>query len=795
MEEKKLEEIDQDEQKYYLPVSTYRNLYIHQQAALKWLLGLFNKKEGGLLCDEMGLGKTVSIISFLSCLHWTYSELGRQDKVQQGSLLEQFGSKNSSHLLLTPVTIMKQWKTEFANWEPFFFGKDKVWILHEDSDRKTKQKTIKKATTTRGVLIISYELARIHESIFSKHDWNYIVLDEGQKIKNPHAQVTKACQSLRGFNRIVMTGTPIQNNVGELWSLFDFACPGYLGDLQTFEKDFCGQIIKGSLSISGAEEKDAAHRCTCVLRNLITPRVLRRTRKEVFSNIDSSIVLPSKKEYVLYCSMGKEQGELYRQYINFKGLKTALSSCYNNYNKGLLVGINHLRKLANHPYILFGTEHHKFAYAKEIYGETKEYREFNEELDKELSENIEYLAHFKENPNSEKAMTVKKRIQSKLAAKHWNLSFKFTMLKKMLRGWREEGHKALIFAQTRRLLDIIEQYLVNEESDCGYLRLDGQTPVGQRMLLVNQFNTDPSINIFLLTTKVGGVGINLVGASRVLIFEPDWNPMSDAQAKDRAIRIGQLKNVVVYRLVLANCIEEKIYHRQLFKEYLARKVLKDPLLEKSFSYKDLYDFFGKWESGKVHEPGSLIQKRKVDSEKAREKASDVKKMCLKRKYADEFETEVVKAKKFKEEKETKEDTKSKKKERKGGIKQARQELLTQIFAEEEMKAGKKRNKIAEKVLSKFEKSRVKRAVALKQEIPAGFYISSLEELMPPDEAQPNEELKTLITQFITKDKQVDTEDLMNLFNKVVKQEQFLEFKGSLQNVAEFSSKTHKWVLK
>eukprot|EP00826_Nyctotherus_ovalis_P027329 TRINITY_DN2135_c0_g1_i12.p1 TRINITY_DN2135_c0_g1~~TRINITY_DN2135_c0_g1_i12.p1 ORF type:complete len:330 (+),score=101.51 TRINITY_DN2135_c0_g1_i12:69-1058(+) len=309
MEEEKLEEIKQDGQRYYLPASTYQNLYAHQQVALRWLLGLFNKREGGLLCDEMGLGKTVSIISFLSCLHWTAGEQSRRGELVQGSALEAFSARKTSHLLVTPVTIMKQWKTEFASWEPLFFGAENVWILHEDSDMKTRKKTIKKAVSTPGVLVISYELARIHESMFARHDWSYIVLDEAQKIKNPHAQITRVCQSLRSFNRVVMTGTPIQNDIKELWSLFDFACPGYLGDLQTFEKDFCGQIIKGSMSQSGTEEKDAARRCTCVLRNLIIPRVLRRTRKEVYSTSESpstanaSIVLPSKKEYVLYLSL------------------------------------------------------------------------------------------------------------------------------------------------------------------------------------------------------------------------------------------------------------------------------------------------------------------------------------------------------------------------------------------------------------------------------------------------------------------------------------------------------------
>ena len=234
----KMQVIDQDGQKYYLPVSTYKNLYDHQQVALKWLLGLFARREGGLLCDEMGLGKTISIVSFLSCLNWTLEQLEKNVTEPQNESITLLSRKKSAHLLITPVTIMKQWKAELIAWDPIFFTSNNIWILHESADIKTRQKIVKKAQTTRGVLIISYELARIYEQLFFKKEWNYIILDEGQKIKNPYSQTTQVCQKIKGLNRIILTGTPIQNDVRELWSLFDFACPGYLGDLQTFEKDF-----------------------------------------------------------------------------------------------------------------------------------------------------------------------------------------------------------------------------------------------------------------------------------------------------------------------------------------------------------------------------------------------------------------------------------------------------------------------------------------------------------------------------------------------------------------------------
>ena len=768
-----LEEISQDGHKYYLPVSTYKNLYGHQQYALKWLLTLFYKKEGCLLCDEMGLGKTITVISFLSCIHWTLNQFNKEPHTHT---LQSFSLTNSSHLLITPVTIMNQWKSELLTWEPTFFNSENVWILHESTDMGTRERTIQKAARTRGVLIASYELVRIHESLFFGYNWNYIILDEGQKIKNPSAQVTHACQSLNGLNRIVLTGTPIQNNVKELWSLFDFACPGFLGDLKTFVKDFCGQIIRGSMKTAKAEERDAAHRCTCVLRNLIVPRILRRTRKEIWST-GTNLTLPSKKEYVLYCSMGKVQESLYKDYVNFKSLKTVLSNCYHSYNEGLLAGITHLRKLVNHPYILFSTNPKKFLFVKEIYGKSYEYKKFNDEVKKELSFNSEYLDEIIDNKEEESESLIKKKIQAKITAKHWELSFKFVMLKKMLKGWKKEGHKALIFAQTRRLLDVIEEFLLNE-NNYTHLRLDGQTPVKQRMQLIDKFNNDPSIDVFLLTTKVGGVGINLIGATRVLIFEPDWNPMSDAQAKDRAVRIGQFKDVVIYRLILANCIEEKIYHRQVFKEFLARKVLKDPFLEKSFAYNDLYDFFNRG-IDKTHPPATLIQKRRIDCER-----NNVAGICLKKKYVEEFEKEVNEVKKLEE------------KPKKKTVRQQEQEVFANVFSRDIDTQPNEiliRNKIAEKVLSKFERSRMRRATELRHTIELGVCINPLEEPVDKDQVI-NEQIKQELTEFIG-ERKVKTGEIVDYFEKQYTQSQFLEFKATLQHVAEVSLKTHMWSMK
>ncbi len=871
-EGERVEQIEVNGEHYFIQSSVYGQLYSHQQIGLKWLLGLFQKREGGLLCDEMGLGKTVTVIAFLSCLNTTLAEYQKAGKELPHRTLRLLSENHAAHLLITPVTIMKQWKSELMAWDPANFTAQNVWILHESADPETREKTIRKAIRTRGVLIASYELVRMISGSFIRNEWGYIILDEGQKIKNPTAQISQVCQRLKSINRIVLTGTPIQNSVRELWSLFDFACPGFLGDLRTFEKDFCGQIIRGSMADANGDVKDAAHRCTCVLRSLIVPRILRRTRKEVSleprpdiePGLNPAPILPAKKEYVLYCSMGAEQAALYRIYIAYKNLPSVLANYYKSFKEGMFAGIIHLRKLANHPDLLFGTDPQKFVFAKEMYGTCKEYLEFTQELKKELQ-----IGEPADNPQNEDSglpspnpvivdSALRRKALAKVAARHWQLSFKFVLLKKMIKKWKREKRKALIFTQTRKLLDIIEEFVKDPDNNCSYLRLDGQTPVKQRMPIVDRFNTDPGIDLFLLTTKVGGVGINLTGATRVLIFEPDWNPMSDAQAKDRAVRIGQLNEVVIYRIILANCIEEKIYHRQLFKEFLARKVLRDPFLEKSFSYKDLYDFFDKEADGSDHSfpPGTLLQKRKIDTETSRETAGDLAKFCLKKRYVKQLEKDyesVVKqaAQSPAGEEDKAAEPKPKKKEGKKGrgkrkrVKDKEQELLMKVFAEDDEVEPKRKtnNRIAEKVLGRFEEARLKRAREMKQDIGDDFFLSHNRPGEAPEEEvkvrvptperedepevqekdkeneQPEEEekdaeeeeeesgeigpgksevprdMRLALLEYFKTNKSATTAQIMEHFDKYYKAEKFDEFKQMLQTIAKLSASSHTWSVK
>src|SRR6201996_1347289 len=196
-------------------------------------------------------------------------------------------------------------------------------------------------------------------------------------------------------------------------------------------------------------------------------------------------------------------------------------------------------------------------------------------------------------------------------------SGKMQVVGSLLELWRDTGHKTLLFAQHRIMLDILEKY-VRSLSGFKYRRMDGNTPIQMRQSIVDEFNTDPDLHVFLLTTKVGGLGINLTGADRVIIYDPDWNPSTDLQARERAWRLGQKREVTIYRLMTAGTIEEKIYHRQIFKQFLTNKILKDPKQRQTFHLSDLHDLFtlSSYQDGTT-ETSELFKGSEVKNFKAR----------------------------------------------------------------------------------------------------------------------------------------------------------------------------------
>jgi DNA excision repair protein ERCC-6 len=522
---------------YKIPGDIYPSLFDYQKTGVQWLWELYSQQVGGIIGDEMGLGKTIQVIAFLAGLH--YSNM-----------------LTKPIIVVCPATVMKQWVNEFHRWWPPF----RVTILHSSGSgminlqrestqeerlleqiwdptasraqltagQKSARKVLKPILEHGGVLVTTYSGLQTYAPLLIPVDWQYAILDEGHKIRNPNTAITIYCKELRTPNRVILSGTPMQNNLVELWSLFDFVFPMRLGTLVNFRTQFEIPIKQGGYANASNLQVQTALRCAETLKDAISPYLLQRFKVDVAAD------LPKKSEQVLFCRLTKLQRKAYEDFLSSDDMKSIL-----NGRRQVLYGIDILRKICNHPDL----QDHKTLAGKSgyAYGEPAK-------------------------------------------------SGKMQVVGSLLELWKENGHKTLLFAQHRIMLDILEKYIQSMQG-FKYRRMDGNTPIPLRQSMVDEFNNSPSLHVFLLTTKVGGLGINLTGADRVIIYDPDWNPSTDLQARERAWRLGQKREVTIYRLMTAGTIEEKIYHRQIFKQFLTNKILKDPKQRQTFHLSDLHDLF------------------------------------------------------------------------------------------------------------------------------------------------------------------------------------------------------------
>ncbi|XP_026337332.2 DNA excision repair protein ERCC-6 isoform X1 [Ursus arctos] len=518
------EESDAEFDDFKMPGFLFKKLFKYQQTGVRWLWELHCQQAGGILGDEMGLGKTIQIIAFLAGLSYS--------KIRTRGSNYRFKGLGPT-IIVCPTTVMHQWVKEFHTWWPPF----RVAILHETgSYTQKKEKLIRDIAHCHGILITSYSYIRLMQDDISRHDWHYVILDEGHKIRNPNAAVTLACKQFRTPHRIILSGSPMQNNLRELWSLFDFIFPGKLGTLPVFMEQFSVPITMGGYSNASPVQVKTAYKCACVLRDTINPYLLRRMK----SDVKMSLSLPDKNEQVLFCRLTEEQHRVYQNFIDSKEVYRIL-----NGDMQIFSGLVALRKICNHPDLFSGGPKNP----KDI-------------PDGELEED---------------------------QFGYWKRSGKMIVVESLLKIWHKQGQRVLLFSQSRQMLDILEVFLRAQKYS--YLKMDGTTAIASRQPLITRYNEDTSVFVFLLTTRVGGIGVNLTGANRVIIYDPDWNPSTDTQARERAWRIGQKKQVTVYRLLTAGTIEEKIYHRQIFKQFLTNRVLKDPKQRRFFKSNDLYELF------------------------------------------------------------------------------------------------------------------------------------------------------------------------------------------------------------
>lgn len=541
---------------YKIPGDIYPSLFDYQKTGVQWLWELYSQQVGGIIGDEMGLGKTIQIISFLAGLHYS-------------------GKVTKPIIVVCPATVMRQWVNEFHRWWPPL----RVSILHSsgsgmldmrrerdleeeletqaygDGDARpmtrsehSAKRIVDRVKRDGHVLVTTYSGLQSYAKLLIPTEWEYAVLDEGHKIRNPNTAITIYCKELRTPNRIILSGTPMQNNLTELWSLFDFVFPMRLGTLVNFRSQFEFPIKQGGYANASNLQVETAMRCAEALKETISGYLLQRFK------IDVAADLPKKSERVLFCKLTKIQRSAYEDFLGSEEMKSISEG-----KRQALYGVDLLRKICNHPDL---TQH--------------------------------------------KTLSKKPGYNYGSGAK----SGKMQVVKGLLEIWKKHGHKTLLFAQHRIMLDILETF-VKGLSGFNYRRMDGTTAIKDRQDMVDEFNRDPDLHVFLLTTKVGGLGVNLTGADRVIIYDPDWNPSTDVQARERAWRLGQKREVEIYRLMTAGTIEEKIYHRQIFKQFLTNKILKDPKQRQTFQMRDLHDLFTLGDDSDETETGTLFKGTEV----------------------------------------------------------------------------------------------------------------------------------------------------------------------------------------
>ena len=460
-------DVKQIEGSMQMPSLLNANLREYQKIGVQWLQMLDFYGLGGILADDMGLGKTVQIL----CVICSY--------------LEKHKENSKPIMVVCPSSLCLNWQNEI---EKFTTGVTSQ-VIHGSLEARKKQiENIK----NYNIVITSYELLKrdIDEYKKSETQFKFIIADEAQYIKNNNTQNAKAIKNIKAETRYALTGTPIENSLSELWSIFDFIMPGYLFGYRKFKEMYETPIVR-----------DADEYATNKLKKLIEPFVLRRIKKEVLTE------LPDKMITILNSQMTDEQQDIYLSYLARAKKDVMEEIKENGIEKSqikILALLTRLRQICCHPSLFI--ENYK--------GESGK-----------LNQCIEII---------------KDAIQS--------------------------GHKILLFSGYTAMFDIIEKELKKEKIE--YLKLTGQTKVSDRVNLVDEFNNSPDKKLFLISLKAGGTGLNLVGADMVIHYDPWWNLSAENQATDRTYRIGQKRNVQVYKLITKNSIEEKIYELQKRKESL-----------------------------------------------------------------------------------------------------------------------------------------------------------------------------------------------------------------------------------
>lgn len=556
----------------------------YQLEGVSWLASLWVNGINGILADEMGLGKTIQTIAFIAHL---------------------FGNGvQGPFLIVGPLSTLANWMKEIAKWTPTI----PALLYHGTKSERAeiRDKHFPTAFTSRkGIIVTSYEIVLNDSKYLARRRWRYLVVDEGHRLKNMNCRLIRELKTYNSANRLLLTGTPLQNNLTELWSLLSFLMPQIFDDPETFRCWFDFDSVgteEGNRQIL-MEEKE--NQIVTKLHRILQPFLLRRVKADV------ELHLPKKQERVIYTHLTPLQHKYYTALLN-KRLSHSphpISSGSAHHppttvisaeivggtaaqvgnaapaadadadgdavpGPGLQNLIMQLRKCCNHPF-LFDWPNVAMPAHSPALSQTSEEAQPSQ-LTHCLRKPPADASHDGEEASLDEALQ-QPPLTAATDESLVKTSGKMEVLDRLLPRLLAEGHKVLIFSQMTRMLDILQHYM-HLRSFPSY-RIDGSTPQPLRQSQIEEFNGSGEACCFLLSTRAGGLGINLSAADVVIFFDSDWNPQMDLQAQDRCHRIGQTRPVRVYRLVTANSVESRILERANNKLKLGHLVLAGKMFE------------------------------------------------------------------------------------------------------------------------------------------------------------------------------------------------------------------------
>jgi TATA-binding protein-associated factor len=563
----------------------------YQQEGINWLAFLRRFGLHGVLADDMGLGKTLQATSIVAA-----ATIEAKEKYAASGVAIDMPRPS---LIICPATLVAHWPHEIAK-----FVDETVLRAMQYHGVPAARAALRPLLSSHDVVVMSYEAVRADVDWVSSVDWMYCVLDEGHAVRNPASKVSQAVRRVKAQHRLILSGTPIQNSVIEMWALFDFLMPGFLGGERAFNSRYGRALAASRGAKKGSSEAEAGVLALDALHRQVMPFILRRTKDQVLQD------LPPKTVQDVICDPGELQRALYEDFATSQAM-TAVTGAV---QEGSLVAsgggasgssggasggggaphvfqaLHYLRRLCSHPLLVLDPKvpaHHK-ALVKVLgpqignnWTETQEHLRSNLSHSPKLAALRELLIDCGIGTDASGDKNAK---EEALAAS-------------------DAGHRALVFAQTRALLDLAESSVL-QPMGISSLRIDGSVDATERFRRVQRFNADPTVEVMLLTTAVGGLGLNLTAADTVIFLEHDWNPQKDLQAMDRAHRLGQRRAVNVYRLLVRGTLEEQVMSLQKFKLDVAAAVVNaENMSLQAMDTGNLLDLFALQEEDKKKKPG------------------------------------------------------------------------------------------------------------------------------------------------------------------------------------------------